>query len=99
MHEMTSTPTPSSLGIKKPKKRLPTLSDIEFEELTQKLADKQVTLIDVRLPNEHVEVGTIPDSRNVPCEFRGIEFEWLLHVPATPLLFCYCYCSCLIFLF
>ncbi|XP_050698190.1 rhodanese domain-containing protein CG4456-like [Eriocheir sinensis] len=46
--------------------------DIAFEELTQKLADKQVTLIDVRLPYEHVEVGTIPDSKNVPLQILGL---------------------------
>lgn len=42
--------------------------DIAFEELTQKLAAKQVNLIDVRLPFELVEDGMIPESKNLPCE-------------------------------
>lgn len=43
-------------------------SDIAFEELTQKLADKQVTLIDVRLPKELFEIGMIPEAKNLPCK-------------------------------
>lgn len=42
--------------------------DIAFEELTQKLAAKQVNLIDVRLPFELVEDGMIPESKNLPRE-------------------------------
>lgn len=46
------------------------LSDIEFEELKQKLEDNKVTLIDVRVPRELHKVGKIPKSKNIICMYE-----------------------------
>ena len=43
-------------------------SDIAYEELKQKLVDKHVTLIDVRMPGEHRRDGMIPNSKNLARE-------------------------------
>lgn len=40
-------------------------SDIAFEELQQKLNERQVNLIDVRMPGELRKEGMIPHSKNI----------------------------------
>lgn len=43
-------------------------SDICFDELKDKVATKEVTVIDVRMPKELREDGMIPDSKNLARE-------------------------------
>jgi len=50
------------------------LPDIEFEELNDKLSKGEVTLIDVRAPNELQTTGKIPNSRNVILQLIGTTF-------------------------
>lgn len=63
-------------------------SDIAFEELKQKLDDRQVTLIDVRMPGEHRKDGMIPNSKNLArescsCLIRYTVFFYL-DTPVSP---------------
>ncbi|KAG0729202.1 Thiosulfate sulfurtransferase/rhodanese-like domain-containing protein 3 [Chionoecetes opilio] len=45
--------------------------DIAFEELKQKLGDRQVTLIDVRMPGEQRKDGMIPGAKNIGLPWLG----------------------------
>ena len=43
-------------------------SDICFDELKDKVATKEVTVLDVRMPKELREDGMIPESKNLARE-------------------------------
>lgn len=45
--------------------------DICFDELKDKVAAKEVTVIDVRMPKELREDGMIPDSKNLALPWLG----------------------------
>lgn len=45
--------------------------DICFDELKDKVATKEVTVIDVRMPKELREDGMIPDSKNLALPWLG----------------------------
>ncbi|XP_063878671.1 rhodanese domain-containing protein CG4456-like [Scylla paramamosain] len=45
--------------------------DISFDELKDKMANKEVTVIDVRMPKELREDGMIPESKNLALPWLG----------------------------
>lgn len=50
------------------------LPDIEYAELKDKLCKGEVTLIDVRAPNELQQTGKIPNSKHIMLHLLGTTF-------------------------
>ncbi|XP_066954435.1 rhodanese domain-containing protein CG4456-like isoform X2 [Macrobrachium rosenbergii] len=51
--------------------RLFFISDIEFEELKQRVERNDITVIDVRTPKELTQIGMIPNSKNIKVQSFG----------------------------
>ena len=59
-------------------------SDIGTEELKEMLGNKDIQLIDVREPQELLDLGRIPSSINIPCMYvicKGVETLGILVPP------------------